>query len=202
MKSRYIRVSSSTQNNARQLAKQHPDEKLFIDVVSGAIPFNEREQGKKLLDAIERKEIAYLSVSSVDRLGRNSFDIQSTLNDLAVKNVTVKVDNLGIESIVNNKPNPIFKMITDVLSNVSQMERESIRERQEDGIKIAKALGKFKGRAKGSSMSEEAFLNKHKEVVKYLNQGRLSLREIVKQCNSSLSTVQRIKKIVDTKKGL
>lgn len=199
MKARYIRISSITQSTARQLAKQHPTETLYIDVVSGSVSFAEREQGKLLLDALERKEITYISVSSVDRLGRNAFDIQHTLDKLSTLGVTVKIDNLGIESMSNDKTNPIFKMIVDVLANVAQMERDSIRERQSEGIAIAKASGKFKGRMKGSSMSEGVYLEKHKEIVKYINQGRLSIREIVKQCDSSLSTVQRVKKIVDIK---
>lgn len=200
MKARYIRVSSSTQNNARQLAKQHADEKLFLDVVSGAIPFNEREQGKALLEAIERKEIDYLTVSSADRLGRNAYDIQSTLNDLSIKNVTVKIENLqGLESIVNGKVNPIFKMITDLLLNIAEMERESIRERQSEGIAIAKAQGKFKGRVKGSGMTDDEVLAKYPSVVKELKIGVNSVRKIAKLCEVGQDTVMKVKKIVEIK---
>ena len=51
-KARYIRQSSQTQKNYRQLAIAHPDEKLFIDVISGSIPFAERPEGKKLIEAV------------------------------------------------------------------------------------------------------------------------------------------------------
>lgn len=200
MKARYIRVSSSTQNAARQIEKQLPDEKLFLDVCSGSIPFNEREQGKALLAAIERKEINYLTVSSADRLGRNAFDIQSTLNDLAIKNVTVKIENLqGLESIVNGKPNTVFKMISDLLLNVAEMERESILERQREGIAIAKAQGKFKGRVKGSGMTDDEVLAKYPTVVKELKLGVNSVRKIAKLCEVGQDTVMKVKKIVDSK---
>lgn len=199
MKARYIRTSSSTQNNERQLAKQHPDEKLFIDVISGAVPFSDREQGQQLINAVQAKEIDYISVSSVDRLGRNTFDIQNTLNWLTEQGVNVHIDNLGLDSLdAKGKVNPIFKMITDVLANVGQMERDAIRERQEEGIKIAVAKKAYKGRVKGTVETPEQKLAKHKEVVKYLKAGKLSLREITKQCDVSLSTVQRVKKILDS----
>ena len=48
-KGRYIRQSTSQQSNLRQLAKSHPDEKLFIDIISGSIPFGDRPAGKKLI---------------------------------------------------------------------------------------------------------------------------------------------------------
>ena len=196
MKARYIRTSSGSQNQARQLAKQHPDEKIFIDVVSGSVHFADREQGKALINAIQSKEITYLSVSSVDRLGRGTFDIQNTLNWLTEQGVNVHVDNLGIDSLdKKGKPNPMFKMIVDVLANVANMERESILERQQEGIRIAKAQGKYKGRVLGSAESPEQKLSKHKDIVKYLKEGRLTLEEIGKQTGKSLSTVKRINKV-------
>ncbi|MDI9257270.1 recombinase family protein [Flavobacterium sedimenticola] len=201
MKARYIRVSSLTQNNARQLAKAHPDERLFIDVCSGAIPFADREQGKVLLSAVQAKEIDFITVSSVDRLGRNSFDIQHTLNWLTEQGVTVKIENLGnLESLVNGKANPIFKMITDVLANVSSMEREAIRERQAEGIAIAKAQGKFSGKRNKPSASDADILQKYKSVVKELKSSKNSLRNIAKLCDVSLGTVQKVKAAMDRQK--
>jgi hypothetical protein len=54
-KARYIRQSSKTQTNLRQLAKAHPDETLYIDIISGSIPFAERPEGKKLIEAEAEK---------------------------------------------------------------------------------------------------------------------------------------------------
>ncbi|KAF2520055.1 recombinase family protein [Flavobacterium salilacus subsp. salilacus] len=195
-KARYIRVSSATQNNIRQLEKAHPDERVFIDVVSGAVPFNEREQGKALIDAVEAKEIDYISTSQLDRLGRDSFNIIETCEYFNKMGVILKIDNLGIESLVGGKPSPTFKMITAVLANVAEMQRDSIRESQEQGIKIAKAQGKFKGRAKGTTLSDNEFLSKHKAVVKELR-GGTSIRKTAKLCDVSVSTVQRVKKILE-----
>ncbi|MCT4235858.1 MULTISPECIES: recombinase family protein [Elizabethkingia] len=196
MKARYIRVSTGNQNTERQLEMNHPNEKLYIDIVSGAIPFKEREQGNRLIQDIETDSIKYISVHSIDRLGRNLFDILATLELLNEKKVTLKVDNLGIESLVNNKPNSAFKLIISVMANIAEMERETMLERQKEGIKIAIAKGVYKGRVKGSKESNEQVLAKYKDVVKYLKRGQ-SLRDIAKLCNVSLGTVQKVKKILE-----
>ena len=196
MKARYIRVSTGNQNTERQLEKNHPNEKLYIDIVSGAVPFKEREQGNRLIQDIEADSIKYISVHSIDRLGRNLFDILATLELLNEKKVTLKVDNLGIESLVNNKPNSAFKLIISVMANIAEMERETMLERQKEGIKIAIAKGVYKGRVKGSKESDKQVLSKYKEVVRYLKRGQ-SLRDIAKLCNVSLGTVQKVKKILE-----
>ena len=193
MKARYIRISSTTQSTARQLAKQHPDEKLFIDICSGSIPFNQRPQAKELLFAITMKQIDTVSVSSVDRLGRSSFNVQETIEHFNNHNITLHIDNLGISSIVNGKHNPIFKMITDVLANVASMEKEAIKERQAEGIAIAKAQGKFSGSRNKPSASDKDILQKYNNVAKQLKMNKYSLRAVSAITNVSLGTVQKVK---------
>ena len=194
MKSRYIRVSTANQKVERQLYKEHPNEVLFIDVISGAVPFNKRPKGKELLKMVESNEVEYLSVSSIDRLGRNLFDILLTLEKLNENQTTLKVDNLGIESLIKGKPNAAFKLIISVLANIAEMERETLLQRQREGIAIAKAKGVYKGRVRGSRETDEEFLAKYKKVIKYLKQGQ-SLRNTAKICEVSLATVQKVKRI-------
>ncbi|MCH4822994.1 recombinase family protein [Gramella lutea] len=179
------------------MAEQHKDEQVYLDVCSGSIPFNEREQGKGLLGAIDQGEISYLSVHAVDRLGRNLLDILTTLQLLDKAGVVVKVDNLGIESRIKNKSNPAFKLIISVLANISEMERETMLERQREGIAIAKAKGTYKGREKGSTESIADFLSKYPQVVKELKLGDNSLRKIAKLCDVSLGTVQKVKGYIE-----
>jgi DNA invertase Pin-like site-specific DNA recombinase len=195
MRARYNRISTANQNLERQLAKQNPDEVLFNDVVSGSIPFSERPKGSELLKAVIGGEVDYISISSIDRLGRNLMDILSTLDTCNKFSVTIKVDNLGIESMVDGKPNQVFKLIISVLGNVAEMERTNILERQQEGIALAKAKGVYKGRVKGSVESDDKVLSKHKEVIKYLKQSH-SLRNTAKLAGVSLGTVQKVKKIL------
>ncbi|SIS84836.1 Site-specific DNA recombinase [Chryseobacterium ureilyticum] len=196
MKARYIRVSTGNQNTARQLHKSHPNEKLYIDIISGATPFSQRPEGKKMLEDIEAGLIDYISVHAIDRLGRNLFDILATLEFLNEKKIILEVDNLGLKSLVNNKPNSAFKLIISVMANIAEMERNSLLERQQEGIKLAIARGVYKGRTKGSKETDEQVLDKYKEVVKYLKKGQ-SLRDIAKLCKVSLGTVQKVKKIIN-----
>lgn len=198
MKARYIRVSTGNQKSARQEAKATKDEKIFIDVVSGSVPFSEREEGKNLLREIEQGNINYVSVSSIDRLGRNLYDVLTTLELLKAKKVVLRVDNLGLESMAKGKENPVFKLIISVMANIAEMEREAILERQREGIALAKAKGIYKGRVKGSVESDEEFLAKYKEVIKFLKKGH-SLRDTAKLCNVSLGTVQKVKKVISQK---
>lgn len=196
MKARYIRVSTGNQNTERQLQKSHPHEKLYIDIISGATPFSQRPEGKKMLEDIEAGLIDYISVHSIDRLGRNLFDILATLEFLNEKKIVLKTDNLGIESLINGKPNSAFKLIISVMANIAEMERNSLLERQREGINIAIAKGVYKGRLKGSVESDEQVLDKYKEVIKYLKKGQ-SLRDTAKLCNVSLGTVQKVKQILN-----
>ena len=194
-KARYIRVSTGNQKTARQEARQSKDEILFTDIVSGSIPFEDREKGKDLMKAIQLGEIDYVSVSSIDRLGRNLYNILTTLEFFKENGIILKVDNLGIESLVNGKENSAFKLIISVMANIAEMERESILERQREGIALAKLKGIYKGRVLGSKESEEDFLAKYKEVVKSLKKGN-SVRDTSKICNVSTGTVQKVKRLM------
>ncbi len=198
-KARYVRVSSGSQNTVRQTIKQHPDEQVFIDVIGGAVAFNERPQAKLLMQEIEAGNVNYLTCESIDRIGRDAYNIQNTIQYFNSKGVTLKVDNLGIESFVSGKPNPIFKMITDVLANVAELTRNNIRESQAQGIAVAVAQGKYKGRVKGTTISDKDFLKKYYNIVKELKAGVNSMRKIAKLCDTSLSTVTRVKDVLDKK---
>ena len=196
MKARYNRISTANQNLERQIAKQNPDEVLYNDVVSGSIAFAERLRGKELIADIEAGKINYVVVSSIDRLGRNLFDIVNTLEFFNNNGVTLRVDNLGLESLVLGKINPTFNLIISVMANVAQMARETLLERQREGIAIAKAKGVYNGRVKGSTESDAEVLSKYKDVAKFLKMGK-SLRDVKSRCNVALGTVQKVKQILN-----
>jgi DNA invertase Pin-like site-specific DNA recombinase len=195
MKARYNRISTANQNLERQLAKQNPDEALYNDVVSGSVAFSERSKGKQLVADIEANKVNYVVVSSIDRLGRNLYDIINTLEYFNSKGVTLRVDNLGLESIVSGKINPTFNLIISVMANVAEMERQTLLERQQEGIAIAKAKGVYKGRLKGTTETDSEVLAKYKDVVKFIKMGK-SLRDVKSRCNVSLATVQKVKQVL------
>lgn len=201
-KARYIRQSTKNQTNLRQLAKSHPDETLYIDIISGSVPFAERPEGKKLIEAVETGEINYVSFHAIDRAGRNTINVLQTLQYFYDMGVVVKIDNLGLESMINGKANPVFNLITTILSELSSLEKTSLLERQAEGILQAKLRGSYLGRQEGTTDSPELTLSKHKRVVKALKTNpTLSLRQIAKLATESdykvsPNTVKKVKELL------
>ena len=197
---RYIRVSTTNQNIERQ-QKSNANEITFIDRVSGSIPFSDRPQAKLLLQAITDGLVNSITVSSIDRLGRNTIDVLTTIEKLHKLNISVFVENLGLHSLVDNKENPTFKLIISVLANISEMERATLLDRQKEGILIAKSKGIYKGRDKGTTENDEVFLGKYKNVISYLQKEvPPTLKEIAKLCDVNINTVQKVKKALSQSK--
>ena len=191
---KYIRTSTTEQSTLRQENTIH---KTYIDKCSGSILFNERPSAIKLLNDINAKKVEILHVHSIDRLGCNAYDIQTTLNTLNNLNINVYVENIGLYSMIENKPNSIFKMITDVLSNVAEMERSSLLERQREGILIAKAKGTYKGRQMNTSETREQFLSKYNQShLELIKDEKYSIRKLASITNLSNNTVVKIRKIL------
>jgi DNA invertase Pin-like site-specific DNA recombinase len=111
-KCRYIRQSTKNQSNLRQLYKAHPDEELFVDIISGTVPFAERPEGKRLIKSVETGLTSYVTFHDLSRAGRSTVDVLTTLNFFQNNGVIVKIDNLGLESMIEGKINPIFNLIT------------------------------------------------------------------------------------------
>jgi DNA invertase Pin-like site-specific DNA recombinase len=114
----------------------------------------------------------------------------------------VSVDNLGLESMINGKANPVFNLITTILSELSSLEKTSLLERQAEGILQAKLRGSYLGRQEGTTDSPELTLSKHKRVVKALKTNpTLSLRQIAKLASDvdykvSPNTVKKVKELM------
>ncbi|WP_367752427.1 recombinase family protein [Flavobacterium sp. WC2430] len=202
-KARYIRQSSQGQKNFRQLAIAHPDEKLFIDIISGSVPFNERPLGKKLIEAVEGGEINYVTFHAIDRAGRNTINVLQTLQFFYDKGVIVKIENLGLESMINGKSNPVFNLITTILSELSSLEKLSLIERQAEGILQAKLRGGvYKGRVSGTKDTPQETIFKHKRTAKAIKSNpKLSLRQIAKLASEndykvSANTVKKVKELL------
>lgn len=202
-KARYVRQSTKNQTNLRQLAKAHPDEELFIDIISGSIPFAERPEGKRLIQAVEAGLITYVTFHDLSRAGRSTVDVLTTLNYFQSKGVIVKIDNLGLESIIDGKVNPIFNLITTVLSEIYSLERTTLLERQAEGVLQAKLRGDvYKGRQLGTVDTPEQTLQKHKKTVRAIKTyPTLSLRQIAKLASDadykiSANTVKKVKELM------
>ncbi|MDI6049805.1 recombinase family protein [Flavobacterium sp. LT1R49] len=194
-KVKYIRVSSEEQNTGRQEVNAKEFSKIYIDKVSGSIKFIDRKEASKLLADIETGVVSEIHISSIDRLGRSIIDILTMVEFFNLKSIKLFVENIGMFSLIDNKPNPSFKMIISVLGNVAEMERSNMLERQRQGIELAKAKGSYTGRLYGSKISDADFLTKYKAVAKELKNGE-SLRRASKIGGCSLGTAQKIQRLL------
>lgn len=197
-KVKYIRVSTTEQNTGRQEVNAELFSKIYTDRISGSIQFTERKEAKKLLADIEAGYVTEIHINSICRLGRSILDILTVLEYFNHKNINLFVENIGMFSMIANKPNPSFKMIVSVLGNVGEMERMTMLERQKQGIELAKLKGVYKGRLLGTKITDEEILTKYKTVVKELRNGE-SLRRASKIGGCSLGTTQKIKSILDNR---
>jgi DNA invertase Pin-like site-specific DNA recombinase len=196
----YSRVSTLGQNSSRQLAsfKSHgyvTKENVFVDKIQGNVPFLERPEAVKLFDAItsSKETNRTIVIDSIDRLGRNLIDILQTIELFTSNKICVKSLKEGFETFIDGKENPMAKMVISVMGSIAEMERNRIKERQSEGITIAKAEGKFKGRKVGSIQTNERLLQRHPVIVQKLKKG-LSIRDVAEITRASTTTINKVKK--------
>lgn len=153
MKYGYVRVSTKEQNIDRQLVEMYAqglnDKTIFIDKQSGK-DF-ERDEYQKLKKKLKSGDL--LIIKSIDRLGRN-YDMiidewRTLVNDM---DVDIQVLDMPLLDTRTEGKNLVGKFISDIvlqiLSFVAENERENIKKRQAEGIRIAKEKGKHLGRPK------------------------------------------------------
>ncbi|MED0665604.1 recombinase family protein [Bacillus badius] len=139
----YARVSSKEQNLDRQVQALNDVSKLFTDKLSGRS--TNRPELKKMMDYIREGDIVV--VTELDRLGRNNKELTEIMSIIQQKGATLEVLNLpslrGIED--GNLRRLINNLIIEIYKYQAESERQRIRERQSQGIEIAKKKGKFQG---------------------------------------------------------
>jgi len=187
MKVIYARVSTTEQNEVRQLKEC---DKTFIDRCSGAIPFLERPQGKKLISFLKLNPETTTLVKSVDRLGRNTIDILNIVQMFRDNEWSIEIEDLGM----NNK-SPFFDLMISLMGTLAEHERKMIKERTKQGIEIRKANGGYKGRVKGSKDDRDKILKKHIDVVTCL-EGNMNITDIAKVTGKTRATIYKVKNLL------
>lgn len=185
----YIRVSSTDQNEDRQLIAMNelsiPKTQLFIDKQSGK-NFN-RPAYQRLIKKLKSGDLLY--ILSIDRLGRNYEEIQNQWRIfIKDKGVDIAVIDMPLLDTRNGKDlmgTFIADLVLQILSFVAQNERENIRKRQAQGIAAAKAKGIHLGRPVC------AVPDNFEELVKQWSKKQLCLDEILNICKMSEATFYR-----------
>jgi DNA invertase Pin-like site-specific DNA recombinase len=171
----YQRVSSVDQNTARQLEGIKLD-KVFTDKASG-----KDTSRPELTRAIEYvREGDTLVVHSMDRLARNLEDLRRIVRELTAQGVRVEFSKENLTFAGDDSP--MSTLLLSMLGAVAEFERSLILERQREGIALAKAAGKYKGRKAALSNERVA------ELRERLAQGE-SVTSLAKAFGISRQTV-------------
>lgn len=196
MRVKYNRVSTIQQSGNRFTMDKEEYDLVLLDKVSGSVGFKDRPKGKELTKLVDAGKVTELITEEFSRLGRNTGDVIRTLEWLEERKVNVFVRNIGLQSRPNGKKNPIWKMISSVMSSLYEMELENIKERTTVGRQVYVQKGGILGRPVGSNESEMNFLKKEMSlsVLKSLNKG-LTIRETSKVLGVSTRTVLKVKKL-------
>ena len=183
----YVRVSSTTQNVARQMEEMYKmgikKKFIYVDFQSGK-DFN-RNSYKKLKAKLKKNDL--LVIKSIDRLGRNYDMIISEWQDITktIEADIFVIDFPLLDTRVEDR-NLVGKFIADivlqVLSFVAQNERENIRQRQAEGIRLAKERGVHMGRPKYSLPTN------FQDIVKKFHNKELTNIQAAEMLNMSRST--------------
>lgn len=176
----YIRVSTIEQSIDRQLEGIQLDKK-FIDKCSGRD--TKRVQFENLMTYVREGDIIY--VHSMDRLARNLFDLKKTVNELTNRGIIIQFVKENL--IFTGDDTPISKLLLAVMGAVAEFERDILLERQREGIRIAKAQGKYKGAKK--KLSPEQHLE-----LKQMVENRWRKTEIAKHFNIDRGSVYKYMK--------
>ncbi|WP_130423048.1 recombinase family protein [Edaphobacter modestus] len=149
----YRRVSALDQNTERQLEGVEVD-KMFTDRASGKDTV--RPQLQAALDYIREGDL--LLVHSMDRLARNLDDLRKIVIDLTRKGVHVQFVK---ESLTfTGEDSPMSTLLLSLLGAVAEFEQSMIRERQREGIALAKKAGVYKGRKPSLTAMQVAEIRK------------------------------------------
>lgn len=154
MKVGYIRISTREQNTARQdvLMEQLGVEKVYTDKVSGKNI--DRPELQRMMDFV--REGDEVIVESFSRFARNTRDLLELTDRLKAKGVRFISKKESIDTST-----PAGEFMLTVFAALAQLERENLLERQAEGIAVAKAEGRMKGRPK---KAEDAFENVYLDV--------------------------------------
>lgn len=173
----YVRVSSFDQNPERQLEGLELDRK-FTDKASGKN--TKRPELEAMIDYVREGDI--LIVHSMDRLARNLDDLRKIVFKLTSKHV--KIQFMKENLTFTGEDSPMSNLLLSMMGAFAEFERSLIRERQLEGIAIAKKRGDYRGRK--PSLSEE----KIEEMNQLLGDGEKK-SEIARRLGISRETLYR-----------
>ena len=198
------RVSKESQSFERQItdlrtysnSKGYKVVGEFNEKISGATKNEDRTAWTDLMKLIDSKKIDKVLIWELSRLGRSTLEVLKSLDIFHSKGISLYVLNYNIETLnEDGTVNPMAQMMVTMLAEFARTERAAIQQRLASGYKKHLNEGGKVGRVKGVTMDTTELLDKHKDVIKYLNKSR-SIREISTLTNKSTRTIQKVKRLL------
>ncbi len=176
----YVRVSTEEQNEARQIEalKPYKIEKWFIERKSGKD--TDRPELKSLLDFAREGDTVY--VHEFCRLARNTRDLLELVERFEGKNITLISNKERFDTSTATG-----KLFVTMIGAIAEFERELILERQREGIAIAKAAGKYRGR-QVKAIDKDMFSKHYND---YMNR-KINKKEFAAALHISRPTLDRL----------
>jgi len=175
----YVRVSTddqTTENQKRSIAERYQNVRWYSDdAVSGAVIATQRPKLSQLLETVQSGDTVV--VVAIDRLGRNTVDVLTTVEVLKNKGVSVVSlrENFDLST-------PVGIAMLTMLAAMAQLERENIKARQLAGLERARAEGKNLGREKTID---------DKQVAQWRLENNASIADTAKHFSISPASVKR-----------
>jgi len=179
----YVRVSTENQNTDRQkiALSELGIQTIFIEKASGKN--TERSQFKKMMEYIREGDILY--IESISRLARSTRDLLSIVQQLQDK----KVDLVSLKENIDTAT-PQGRFVLTIFGALSELERESILQRQSEGIAAARLKGKKFGRPRVENPKD------WDKIIKLWKDGEISTIETMNKLNMNRGTFyRRVKEI-------
>lgn len=199
----YVRKSSEDQNWERQIfnLKEIAQEKgwtmvrTFSESISGTTIANTRREFNAMMKYVEQKNIKIVLISEISRLGRRVTDILNSIETIHQKGISIYIQQFNMLSYENGKENPTVKLLCQMMAIGAEMENTLRKDRQTEGIAVAKLQGKYQGRKEGAVADKDNLFKKYRNVLDLLEKSELSIRRISSITGHSINTVRRIKKL-------
>lgn len=166
----YVRVSTQEQNEGRQVKqlKEAGCEVLFKEKISGATM--DRPELQKMIDSLKLGDV--IIVSDLTRISRSSRDLFDLVEIIKTKGASLK--SIKDTWLDTTSENPYSTFLLTVMAGVSQLERDLIRQRQAEGVVLAKEAGKYKGRVKKYIQSHSGM----NHAIELYESGKYTVKQI------------------------
>src|SRR5437660_5776305 len=196
-----VRVSTAKQETARQISelqqyaasKNYDVVEVCQETISGSAADDDRHGLRRAEELARDGKIRKVLVHEISRIARRNSVAHRFVETLEDCNVSLYWHAQSIETLLpNGKRNPAAGIMLALLAEMARNESETLRERIKSGLAHARKRGVVLGRRRGTTLTRDEFLQKHKDILRQLKAGQ-SVRNVAKIVGKGISTIQRVK---------